>query len=115
MSGTNYYHDVPWAVGGYAKLTGNAPIEDFFFHALTGKLPAFSLIDPQFFGGGANDDHPDHDVRLGQALIPPDAVMPDAPSIVIFAVVLAVMLWKNQHPASLMLGAALAGIGFSLF
>ncbi len=69
VSGTNYYHDVPWAVGGYAKLTGNAPIEDFFFHALTGKLPAFSLIDPQFFGGGANDDHPDHDVRLGQALI----------------------------------------------
>ena len=54
-------------------------------------------------------------LRLGQALIPPDAVMPDAPSIVIFAVVLAVMLWKNQHPASLMLGAALAGIGISLF
>jgi phospholipase C len=32
-------------------------------------LPAFSILDPSFFGGGANDDHPDHDVQLGQALI----------------------------------------------
>ncbi len=34
-----------------------------------GKLPNYCLIDPQFFGSGANDDHPDHDARLGQALI----------------------------------------------
>ncbi|MCE9575477.1 MAG: alkaline phosphatase family protein [Deltaproteobacteria bacterium] len=69
VSGVNYYHDVPWAAGGYAKLTGNAPVEQFFEDALVGRLPAFALIDPQFFGAGANDDHPDHDVRLGQALI----------------------------------------------
>ncbi len=65
----NYFHDVAWATGGYFKLAGNAPVEDFFADAAAGQLPTFSLIDPQFFGGGANDDHPDHDVRLGQALI----------------------------------------------
>lgn len=65
----NYFHDVAWATGGYFKLTGNAPIEDFFDDAAAGQLPTFSIIDPQFFGNGANDDHPDHDIRLGQALI----------------------------------------------
>lgn len=69
VSHTNYYSDVAWAVGGYGKLSGNAPIEDFFTAAATGTLPSYSLIDPAFFGGGANDDHPSHDVRLGQALI----------------------------------------------
>ena len=69
VSHKNYFHDVAWAVGGYVKLTGNAPIEDFFTAAAAGTLPTFSLIDPAFFGGGANDDHPSHDVRLGQALI----------------------------------------------
>ena len=65
----NYFHDVAWAVGGYFKLGGNAPIEDFFDAAAAGTLPNLSVIDPGFFGGGANDDHPDHDIRLGQALI----------------------------------------------
>ncbi len=65
----NYFHDIAWAVGGYAQLTGNAPIEEFFRDAAAGTLPTFSIIDPKFFGSGANDDHPDHDVRLGQALI----------------------------------------------
>jgi phospholipase C len=65
----NYFHDVAWATGGYFKLTGNAPIEDFFADAAAGRLPNVSIVDPQFFGNGANDDHPDHDVRLGQALI----------------------------------------------
>jgi phospholipase C len=41
----------------------------FFEDAEAGNLPPFTLIDPAFFGGGANDDHPDHDIRLGQALI----------------------------------------------
>ncbi len=65
----NYYSDVAWATGGYGKLTGLAGIERFFEDAGAGNLPPFSIIDPSFFGGGANDDHPDHDVRLGQALI----------------------------------------------
>ncbi len=65
----NYMHDVAWATGGYFKLTGLSPIEDFFTDAATGTLPQFSIIDPSFFGAGANDDHPDHNIQLGQALI----------------------------------------------
>ena len=37
--------------------------------AANGTLPSVSIVDPGFFGGGANDVHPDHDVRMGQALI----------------------------------------------
>ncbi|UJR83149.1 alkaline phosphatase family protein [Sandaracinus amylolyticus] len=69
VSHANYFHDVAWAVGGYAKLTGNFGIDRFFEDAANGALPSFSIIDPQFFGAGANDDHPDHDIQLGQALI----------------------------------------------
>jgi len=69
ITGTNYFSEVAWASGGYGKLTGLARIERFFDDAAAGTLPPFSIIDPSFFGGGANDDHPDHDVRLGQALI----------------------------------------------
>jgi phospholipase C len=69
ISNVNYFHDVAWAVGGYAKLAGNQPIEQFFTQAMAGTLPQVSLIDPQFFGSGANDDHPAHDIRMGQALI----------------------------------------------
>lgn len=69
ITGTNYYSDVAWATGGYFKLDGLATIERFFEDASAGTLPPFAIIDPAFAGGGANDDHPDHDVRLGQALI----------------------------------------------
>jgi phospholipase C len=69
LEGTNYYHDVAWATGGFGKLSGLASISRFFEDAMAGNLPPFALLDPAFFGGGANDDHPDHDVRLGQALI----------------------------------------------
>lgn len=69
ITGTNYYSDVAWATGGYAKLSGLATIEKFFEDAAAGTLPPFAIIDPAFAGGGANDDHPDHDIRLGQALI----------------------------------------------
>lgn len=69
IKGTNYYSDVAWATGGYAKLTGLDTIEHFFEHAAAGTLPPFAIIDPAFAGGGANDDHPDHDIRMGQALI----------------------------------------------
>ncbi|MDI1443375.1 alkaline phosphatase family protein [Polyangium sp. 6x1] len=64
-----YYHDIAWCSGAYLKTTGLAGIEQFFEDAAAGKLPNVVFIDPQFFGGGANDDHPDHDIRLGQALI----------------------------------------------
>jgi phospholipase C len=69
LSHKNYYHDLAWCSGGYLKLSGLAGIETFFEEAAAGTLPTFSLIDPQFFGAGANDDHPDHDIQLGQALI----------------------------------------------
>jgi phospholipase C len=69
VEATNYFSDVAWATGGYAKLSGLRTIERFFEDAQAGTLPAFSIIDPAFAGGGANDDHPDHDIRLGQALI----------------------------------------------
>jgi len=69
VEATNYFSDVAWATGGYGKLNGLATIERFFEDAQAGNLPPFAIIDPAFSGGGANDDHPDHDVRLGQALI----------------------------------------------
>lgn len=69
VSAKNYYHDIAWCSGAYLKLNGLAGIEQFFEDAEAGALPRFCIIDPQFFGGGANDDHPDHDIQLGQALI----------------------------------------------
>lgn len=65
----NYFHDIPWATGGYHKIRGFSPIENFFIDAANGTLPQYTLIDPHFLGVGANDDHPDHDPMLGQALI----------------------------------------------
>lgn len=64
-----YYHDVAWCSGAYFKTSGLSGIENFFKDAENGTLPNVVFIDPQFLGQGANDDHPDHDVRLGQALI----------------------------------------------
>ena len=69
ISNINYYSDVPWALGAFNKTGGYALVDQFFTDAAAGTLPAFSLIDPQFFNSGANDDHPDHDVQLGQAFI----------------------------------------------
>ncbi len=69
ISSRNYFHDVPWCSGAYFRFKGVAGIERFFEDAAAGLLPSFSVIDPQFFGAAANDDHPDHDVQLGQVLI----------------------------------------------
>ncbi len=69
ITNLNYFCDVPFATAGYGKLLGIAPIEAFFEQAAAGLLPRFSMIDPQYLGPTANDDHPAHDVRLGQALI----------------------------------------------
>ena len=65
----NYYHDVAWCSGAYFKLGGLAKIESFFEDAAAGELPQVVYIDPHFFGNGPNDDHPDHDIAMGQALI----------------------------------------------
>ncbi len=53
-------------------------------------------------------------LRLAMALIPAGAHWPARSAIVVFAIALALALWKNLHPALLMLGAAAAGIGWSL-
>jgi phospholipase C len=69
ISNRNYFHDLAWASGGYFRLTGLAGIESFFDDAAAGTLPQLAIIDPKFVNPGANDDHPDHDIQLGQALI----------------------------------------------
>ncbi len=69
ISNKNYYSDIAWASGGYLKLNGLATIETYFSDAAAGTLPSFSIIDPMFLGATANDDHPSHDVTLGQTLI----------------------------------------------
>jgi phospholipase C len=69
LSFNNFYHDIPWRAGAYLGFSGNTGVEEFFERASQGTLPNVSIIDPQFFGDGANDDHPDHHVFLGQALI----------------------------------------------
>ncbi len=53
-------------------------------------------------------------LRLGLALIPAGAGLPDLRSSLIFAAALGFFLWKNSHPAWLMLGAAAAGLLLSL-
>ena len=70
VSGVNYHHGVAWANGGYFKFNGMGSIDAFKQAAASGTLPNFSIIDPQFFGGGANDDHPSNaNVPLAQLLI----------------------------------------------
>lgn len=68
VSSRTYFHDLAWQMG-YFNFNGLAPIEQFFQDAQSGTLPQLTVIDPKFQGNDANDDHPDHDVQLGQALI----------------------------------------------
>lgn len=63
-----YFHDLPFQ-GGYFNFDNLSPVEQFFQDAASGTLPAFTMLEPKFSGADANDDHPDHDVQLGQALI----------------------------------------------
>lgn len=49
-------------------------------------------------------------LRLAQALTPAGTWLPDGPTMLIFAIALAVFLWKNLHPAVLMVSAAAAGV-----
>ncbi len=75
VSHANYYSDLPWAWGGFANplLSYTESIDAFFSAAEGGTLPAFSIIDPNFGilpgGEGGNDDHPDHDIQLGQIFL----------------------------------------------
>lgn len=65
---------VSWYSGGFLAKTilggrsGARPahLREFFRDARDGTLPEFSVIDPDF---GLSDDHPPHDIRLGQAFV----------------------------------------------
>jgi len=70
----NYFNDTPWELM-IATLSHNPehllPVEQFYEDAKSGNLPNFAWINPR--GGvdvarrqGCNDDHPDHDIALGE-------------------------------------------------
>ncbi|MEM7159650.1 MAG: alkaline phosphatase family protein [Myxococcota bacterium] len=75
ISHANYYSDVPWVWGAFLNpLTSyTESLDEFFDAAAAGTLPQYSVIDPNFGllpgGEGGNDDHPSHDITLGQILI----------------------------------------------
>ena len=72
LSAKNYTAGlVTFYLGGFPGrvLLGKNPsarLADFFADAKRGTLPPFSIIDPDFL---SNDDHPSHDINLGQALM----------------------------------------------
>ena len=73
-----YYHDIPQALA-LSRLRRRANRRHFrrfedAFHAdaAAARLPTYTFIEPRyfdFFGACANDQHPPHDVRFGEALI----------------------------------------------
>jgi phospholipase C len=71
-TGKNYTAGaVAWFTGGFIGkvLSGVNPVatlDAFFDDAKNGTLPNFAVVDPDF---NANDDHPSHDVQLGQAFV----------------------------------------------
>jgi phospholipase C len=70
----NYYNDTPWELflSAIAHHPENlASMDQFFADARNGKLPAFSWINPRSginvtLKLGSNDQHPDHDIALGE-------------------------------------------------
>ncbi|MFV8751350.1 alkaline phosphatase family protein [Nannocystaceae bacterium ST9] len=68
ISNMNYYGDVPWKWGAFPLLgfAGTDSFDEFFDRLDGGTLEQVVIIDPGFT---SNDDHPDHDIQLGQALI----------------------------------------------
>ena len=72
-----YFHDFPRALA-LARLRtsvlkkGFQLFTDFLADARNAQLPGYSFIEPRyfdFFGKKANDQHPRHDVSLGELLI----------------------------------------------
>ena len=72
-----YFHDIPHSLaltsvrnraGDHVKLFNQA----FESDCRGGTLPSYSFIEPRYFnflGLQANDEHPPHDIRLGEELI----------------------------------------------
>lgn len=75
ISHANYYSDVAWAWGAFVNPLApyTDSLDEFFDAAAAGALPSFSIIDPNFGllpgGEGGNDDHPVHDITLGQIFL----------------------------------------------
>ena len=74
-----YYHDMPQAAT-LTRIWSQLPdhlylFEDHFIgDAMAGRLPSYSFIEPRYFSCPAqsrmpNDQHPPHDVKLGERLI----------------------------------------------
>lgn len=70
----NYFNDTPWELF-LEKLAHSPdnlmPMEQFFVDASEGTLPSYAWINPRSgmnltLMQGSNDDHPDHDVALGE-------------------------------------------------
>lgn len=68
ITNMNYYGDVPWKWGAFPLLgfAGTDSFDEFFNRLDDGTLEEVVIIDPGFT---SNDDHPAHDIQLGQALI----------------------------------------------
>jgi phospholipase C len=74
-----YYHDVPQTLT-LSRIWGSLPEHLFPFEssfmadAMAGRLPNYSFIEPRYFADPLvnrlpNDQHPPHDVALGERLI----------------------------------------------
>lgn len=64
-----YYSDLPFLLlySSLGRLADHiVPVAQYFEDARSGNLPQVSVVEPAF---GLNDDHPPHDIRLGQAFI----------------------------------------------
>ena len=72
-----YYHDFPQSLALQRLWIPTLKrrfrkFSQFESDAARGKLPSYSFIEPRYFNllwKHANDQHPDHDVRLGEELI----------------------------------------------
>lgn len=72
-----YFHDLPQSLTIASLRQARyrdkfKPFPKFFLELKTGNLPAYSFIEPRYFDflrWRANDQHPPHDVRLGEHLI----------------------------------------------
>jgi phospholipase C len=71
----NYVNDTPWEL--FLESVAHHPenvvlMDEFYKDAREGTLPNFAFVNPRAginftYGFGSNDQHPDHDVALGEA------------------------------------------------
>jgi phospholipase C len=64
----SYYGDLPflWLWGRFQFAPNIVSIEEFYEDARAGQLPPVCHIEPSYT---VNDDHPPHDIQLGQAFL----------------------------------------------